>query len=429
MRTCSSPTHSEDGNAIVRLETGSKRCDWSQQDETELINFLIEHKGELGEISSFKQSTWNAVAQHLDKVRVKGDPKTAKSCSVKWARVCSRCSGSFICSYVFIAQRSIHDCFHTQELFWFTLVWYQWPWYISQDQRYLWDICHSMFAVCFSYHTIPVYWLWDQTNPKVSAFKRTRFTHYDLMSDLMPTRVKGIHVFCASQQTHGAASNRPVSSGKGRGRGRGKDRGKGKDSERDQVMETTFECSDNLTSNNPNTGTTLLPPSPVPTSIIGLSTSASISAASSSKCKYSALDDLASTPSVSSKKCTMAAAIKDVIDGMAIISDLISNLTAEWKCFREHQEIQESLANAQDIQASQQASASLPMHRQAALRHLQELDSDLDPICMVNLADHIAKSTVVADTYMSWEWEDYHKAWITKMLNDIGCKEVVAVDK
>ena len=122
MRTRSSPTHSEDGNAIVRLETGSKRCDWFQQDETELINFLIEHKGELGETSSFKQSTWNAVAQHLDKIHVKGGPKTAKLCSVKWARVCSWRSGSFIHSYVFIAQRSIHDHFHTQELFWFTLV-------------------------------------------------------------------------------------------------------------------------------------------------------------------------------------------------------------------------------------------------------------------------------------------------------------------
>jgi len=146
MCTSSSPTHSKDGNAIVGLETGSKRCDWSQQDETELINFLIKHKGKLGETSSLKQLTWNAAAQHLDKICVKGGPKTAKSCSVKWARVCSWCSGSFICSYVFIAQRSIHDHFHTQELFWFTLVWYQWPQYISQDWWYLWDVYYSMFA-------------------------------------------------------------------------------------------------------------------------------------------------------------------------------------------------------------------------------------------------------------------------------------------
>ena len=260
-------------------------------------------------------------------------------------------------------------------------------------------------------------------------FKRTRFPHYSLMSDLMPMRVKGIHAFRALQQTCGAASNRPALSGKGRGRGIGKDRGKGKDSEGDQVMKSSFECSDNLASNNPNMGTTLLPPSPVPTSIIGLSTSTSISAASSSKHKYSALDNLASTPSVSSKKCTTAAVIKDVTDGMAIIGNSISNLTAECKHFQEHQEIQESLANAWDIQVSQQASASSPMHRQAALRCLQELDSDLDPICIVNLADHIAKSTVVADTYMLWEQEDYCKAWITKTLNDISCKKVAAVNK
>jgi len=69
------------------------------------------------------------------------------------------------------------------------------------------------------------------------------------------------------------------------------------------------------------------------------------------------------------------------------------------------------------------------MHRQAALKHLQELNSDLDPLCMVNLTNHIVKSTVAADTYMSWEREDYQKAWITKTLNDIGCKEVAAVDE
>jgi len=167
-------------------------------------------------------------------------------------------------------------------------------------------------------------------------FKKNRFPHYDLMSNLMPTRVKGIHAFCASQQTHGAASNRPASSGKGRGRGRGKERGKGKESEGDQVIDIALECGDNLTSNNPNVGTTLLPPSPVPTSIIGSSTSASILAASSSKHKYSALDDLPSTPSVSSKKHTMAAVMKDVTDGMAIIGDSISDLTAECKCYQEH---------------------------------------------------------------------------------------------
>jgi len=121
----------------------------------------------------------------------------------------------------------------------------------------------------------------------------------------------------------------------------------------------------------------------------------------SSKCKYSALDDLSSTPSISSKKHTTAAAMKDVTDGMAIISDSISDLTAECKHYWEHQEFQESLANARDIQASQQASASSPMCRQAALKHLQKLNSDLDPLRMVNLTNHIAKSTVVADTYMS----------------------------
>jgi len=64
MHTCSSPSHSEDGNAIAELTTvtANKRCDWSQQDEADLIDFLIEHKGKMAKTASFKQLTWTAAA-------------------------------------------------------------------------------------------------------------------------------------------------------------------------------------------------------------------------------------------------------------------------------------------------------------------------------------------------------------------------------
>ena len=90
MRTRSSPSHLEDGNAIPESTTGTanKRCDWSQQDEADLIDFLIEHKGEMAETASFKQLTWTAAAQHLEKSCTKGSPKTSKACSEKWSRVC-----------------------------------------------------------------------------------------------------------------------------------------------------------------------------------------------------------------------------------------------------------------------------------------------------------------------------------------------------
>jgi len=89
MHTCSSPSHLEDSDAIAELITGTanKRCDWSQQDEADLIDFLIECKGEMAETASFKQSTWTGAAQHLEKSCIKGSPKTSKACSKKWSRV------------------------------------------------------------------------------------------------------------------------------------------------------------------------------------------------------------------------------------------------------------------------------------------------------------------------------------------------------
>jgi hypothetical protein len=86
MRTRSSPSQFEDGNVTVEPATGSKaRCDWP---EIELINFLIEHKAEAGDLATFKPVIWNAASQLLEKSRIKGGPKTSKACSEKWSRVC-----------------------------------------------------------------------------------------------------------------------------------------------------------------------------------------------------------------------------------------------------------------------------------------------------------------------------------------------------
>ena len=89
MHTCSSPAQSEDGDTImIELVTGSKpRCNWSEKEEIELINFLIEHKAEGGDSVTFKAPVWNAASQLLEKSCVKGGPKTSKACSDKWMRV------------------------------------------------------------------------------------------------------------------------------------------------------------------------------------------------------------------------------------------------------------------------------------------------------------------------------------------------------
>jgi hypothetical protein len=59
----------------------------ASSDEKELINFLIEHKAEVGDSATFKPAVWNTASVLLEKSCVKGGPKTSKACSDKWTRV------------------------------------------------------------------------------------------------------------------------------------------------------------------------------------------------------------------------------------------------------------------------------------------------------------------------------------------------------
>ena len=64
---------------MIELVTGSKpRCNWSEKEEIELINFLIEHKAEVGDSIMFKASVWNAASQLLEKSHVKGVQRQAR---------------------------------------------------------------------------------------------------------------------------------------------------------------------------------------------------------------------------------------------------------------------------------------------------------------------------------------------------------------
>ena len=129
MHTRSSPAQSEDGDTItIEPATGSKpRCNWSEKEEIELINFLIEHKAEAGDSVTFKAPVWNAASQLLEKSRVKGGPKTSKACSDKWLRVRRTAledgtTSTFLFLFLFLlAQGALHLNYLNQGL-WFTLV-------------------------------------------------------------------------------------------------------------------------------------------------------------------------------------------------------------------------------------------------------------------------------------------------------------------
>jgi hypothetical protein len=63
------------------------RAIWTQEDEKELLGFLLEHKAEAGDGVNFKQTTWNAAAAALAKRPHKGAVKSANSCKNKWTKV------------------------------------------------------------------------------------------------------------------------------------------------------------------------------------------------------------------------------------------------------------------------------------------------------------------------------------------------------
>jgi hypothetical protein len=63
------------------------KADWSVEDETALIDFLIIHKAQAGDGLGYKPSVWTAAAAHMLPLTTKGGPKAPDKCKAKWGRV------------------------------------------------------------------------------------------------------------------------------------------------------------------------------------------------------------------------------------------------------------------------------------------------------------------------------------------------------
>ena len=64
-----------------------RKAQWSDQETTQLIQYLHQHRSEGGDGGAFKGPTLNAAALHLASLRTpdaSGDPKTAKQVKNKW---------------------------------------------------------------------------------------------------------------------------------------------------------------------------------------------------------------------------------------------------------------------------------------------------------------------------------------------------------
>ncbi|KAF8802644.1 hypothetical protein BYT27DRAFT_7056616, partial [Phlegmacium glaucopus] len=62
-------------------------ANWNDAEVLALVNFLWEHRAQAGDGGTFKDTTFNAVAEHITKHWATGPPKTAKHCKTKWAEV------------------------------------------------------------------------------------------------------------------------------------------------------------------------------------------------------------------------------------------------------------------------------------------------------------------------------------------------------
>ena len=52
-------------DAADRAPTATKHGQWSVQEKSELINFLSNHKTEVGDGANFKQTIWTQAATHM----------------------------------------------------------------------------------------------------------------------------------------------------------------------------------------------------------------------------------------------------------------------------------------------------------------------------------------------------------------------------
>ena len=75
----------------------SGKAQWTEADEIALIDYIAEHKAEVGDGMKFKSSFWTGAAKEMALHSALGGVKTPQGCSGKWDRVRTKldCSEAF----------------------------------------------------------------------------------------------------------------------------------------------------------------------------------------------------------------------------------------------------------------------------------------------------------------------------------------------
>lgn len=222
-----------------------------------------------------------------------------------------------------------------------------------------------------------------QKNPKAASFKNKSFVHYNRMTELIPERVLGTHVFRPSTGVRGAAaltSGRPTPP------------------EASGMLPPSAEGGDDSDSSGAHHP---------PVTPEGAHQSPSISSsAHSSKRKFSALDSVShrsssQNTSMSSKKPRSSSAI-----ALQMTNANLSSLT----------DAVQILADARKRKADSRHAGS-PERRERAAVLLQEQEHYLSSDAMIALLDLIQDNTKFADTYLTLKRLDWRVTWVLKRLD------------
>ena len=63
------------------------KAQWNDTEVSALIDYLYEHRSEVGDAGNFKSATLNAAANYIGPHLTQGPAKTGKMCGTKWSSV------------------------------------------------------------------------------------------------------------------------------------------------------------------------------------------------------------------------------------------------------------------------------------------------------------------------------------------------------
>jgi hypothetical protein len=63
------------------------KAQWNENETVALVDYLLDHKSEIGDAGMYKMGTFNAAAGHIAALHSLGPTKTGKMCKTKWRAV------------------------------------------------------------------------------------------------------------------------------------------------------------------------------------------------------------------------------------------------------------------------------------------------------------------------------------------------------